>query len=91
MGHLPVADTAHLNRRCGKGRSGYRWYVRVRVPTTLRDFFGKKTVDTSDLKISQRRKHAVQAEIVAEFERALTGRLTSADIEQEAKPIFETG
>ncbi|HKU65957.1 MAG TPA: site-specific integrase [Rhizomicrobium sp.] len=89
MGHLPVADTAHLKRRCGKGRSGYRWYVRVTVPITLRDFFGKKTVekslDTSDLKIAQRRKHAVLAEIVAEFERALTGRLTSADIEQEAK------
>ncbi len=93
MGHLPVADTAHLKQRCGKGRSGYRWYVRVTVPIALRDFFGKKTIEkslgTSDQNVAQRRKHAVLAEIVAEFDRALSGRLTSGDIEHEAKAYLQ--
>jgi integrase len=89
VGHIPLADTAYLKRRCGKGRSGDSFYVRVRVPADLRDVYGKKEIGrslhTSDPKEAKRRKHAVVAEIFADFERARLGRLTSADIEDEAQ------
>ena len=89
MGHIPLADMAYLKRRRGKGRSGYRWYVRMVVPADLQELLGKKTIEhalnTSDLKEAQRRKHAVVDEILTRFERARLHKITSADIQHEAK------
>ena len=89
MGQDPLADTAYLKRRRGKDRSGYRWYVRIVVPADLRDILRKQTIEralnTGDLKVAQRLKHAVVAQIFEEFERAKLGKITSADIEREAQ------
>jgi hypothetical protein len=83
MGQIPLADMAYLKRRRGKGRSGYRWYVRYGVPPDLREFFGKKTIeralDTSDQKEAERRKHAVIANILESFAHARQKQITSAD------------
>ncbi len=71
------------------GRSGGRWYVRMPVPRDLQEVLRKRTIEealnTGDLTKARRRKHAVVAEIFAAFERARLGRITSADIEQEAQ------
>ena len=68
MGHIPLADMKFLKRRRGKGRSGYRWYVRIVVPVDLQELLGKKTIEhalnTSDQKEAERRKHAVIDEIL---------------------------
>jgi hypothetical protein len=80
---------AYLKRRRGKGRSGYRWYVRIVVPADLQQVLGKKTIEralnTSDLKEAKRLKHAVVDEILTGFERARQQNITSADIEHEAQ------
>lgn len=89
VGHLPLADTAYLKLRCGKGRGGYRWYARVSVPRELQALLGRLTVEralnTSDFSEAKKLKHAVVAEIFADFERARRQTLTSADIEHEAQ------
>jgi integrase len=89
MGHHDVADTAYLKRRRGKGRSGYRWYVRVPVPRDLQERLRKKTVeralDTSDFSEAKKLKHSLLATIFADFERARRQTITSADIEHEAQ------
>ena len=88
MGATALADNAFLKRRCGKRRSGHRWYVRVPVPKDLQDTLGKLCIEralgTSDIVVARQRKHAVIADIVEGFERVRHGALTSGDIEQEA-------
>lgn len=84
MGHLNLADNAYLKRRRGKRRSGYRWYVRVGVPTDLRNTLRVKTIERA-LKEAQRLRRGVLTEIFADFERARWRVITSADIEQEAQ------
>lgn len=92
MGHIPLADMAYLKRRRGKRRSGYRWYVRIVVPTDLQELLGSKAIEralnTSDLKEAQRRKHAVVDEILTSFDRARQHKITSADIEHEAQQFL---
>jgi len=89
LGAIPLADNAYLKRRCGRRRSGYRWYVRVPVPLDLQELFRKRTIEhslnTSDLDEARRLKHSVLADIFASFERARGQRITSADIEHEAQ------
>ena len=67
MGAIPLADNAYLKRRCGRGRSGYRWYVRVPVPLDLQELLRKRTIEhslnTSDLIEARKLKHSVLAEI----------------------------
>ncbi len=93
MGPLPLADTLHLKQRRGQRRSGSRWYVRIAVPRDLRDQFGaqhiERSLNTSDLKDAQKRKHAVLAEIFADFDKARRGALTSGDIEHEAQLFLQ--
>ena len=89
MGAIPLADNAYLKRRCGRGRSGYRWYVRVPVPLDLQELLRKRTIEhslnTSDLIEARKLKHSVLAEIFESFERARGHRITSSDIEHEAQ------
>lgn len=89
VGATSLPDNAYLKRRCGQRRSGYRWYVRVPVPKDLQEVLRKRSVEqalnTSDLTEARRLKHAVVAQILAEFERARRGALTPADIENEAQ------
>jgi integrase len=89
LGAISLADNAYLKRRCGRGRSGYRWYVRVPVPSDLQEVLRKRSIEqalnTSDLTEARRLKHAVVAGIFADFERARLGRITSADMEQESQ------
>ena len=89
MGH-DLADTAYLKRRRGKGRSGFRWYVRVGVP---RDFGNRsraltieRALNTDDADEAKRSKHKVLAEIFEGFKHAIgVRRITSADVEHEAQ------
>lgn len=89
MGRIPVADTAYLKRRRGKGRKGSRWYVRVPVPVDLQPVFRKATIEralhTEDRKEAQKKKHPVLTEIFASFDRARLRKITSGDIEVEAR------
>lgn len=89
MGRIPVADTAYLKRRRGKGRTGSRWYVRVPVPVDLQPVFRKATIEralhTEDRKEAQKKKHSVLTEIFATFDRARLHKITSEDIEVEAR------
>ena len=89
MGATALADNAYLKRRCGKQRSGFRWYVRVPVPSDIQEIVRKKTIeralDTSDIKEARRLKLPVLAEIFDGFERARGHFITSADIEHEAQ------
>ncbi|HEX4028094.1 MAG TPA: DUF6538 domain-containing protein, partial [Rhizomicrobium sp.] len=84
-----MADNAYLKRRCGKQRSGFRWYVRVPVPTDIREIVRKQTIEralnTTDIKEARKLKLSVLAEIFESFERARGHRITSADIEHEAQ------
>lgn len=93
MGAITLADNAYLKRRCGKGRSGHRWYVRVPVPKDLHDTLGKLPIEralgTSDIAVARQRKHAVLAEIFDSFERARRGGITSGDIEHEAQLFLQ--
>lgn len=86
LGTSSLADNAYLKRRCGTGRRRNPYYVRVPVPKDLQELLSKRTIErplkTSDLSEARRLKHAVLAEIFADFERARLGRITSADIEQ---------
>ena len=71
----PMAMARYLKRRVGIGRSGDRWYVRVRVPADLRGRFGKleaieKALGTGDPREAQRRRHAAVAAILERFEQA---------------------
>lgn len=89
MGATALADNAYLKRRCGKQRSGFRWYVRVPVPTDIQDTIRRQTIEralnTSDIKEARRLKLPVLTEIFGSFERARGRRITSADIEHEAQ------
>lgn len=89
MGRIPVADTAYLKRRRGKGRSGYRWYVCVPVPVDLQPLFRKRAIEralhTADFESAKKLKHPILTEIFASFDRARLQRITSADIEAEAQ------
>lgn len=89
MGATSLPDNAYLRCRCGHRRSGDRWYVRVPVPSDLQEVLRKRSIEqalnTSDKEEARRRKHAVIARIMADFERARLGKITSADIEQEAQ------
>jgi len=89
MGATALADNAYLKRRRGKQRSGFRWYVRVPVPTDIQETVRKQTIKralkTSDLKEARRLKLPVLAEIFESFERTRGRRITSADIEHKAQ------
>lgn len=89
LGTISLADNAYLKRRCGKGRRNQPYYVRVPVPQDLQELLSRRTIErplkTTDLAEARRRKHAVVAEIMADFERARRGALTAADIENEAQ------
>src|SRR5580692_9397148 len=78
MGAIPLADNAYLKRRRGKRHSGFRWYVRVSVPTDIHEIIRKQTIEralnTSDIKEARKLKLTVLAEIFESFERA---RITS--------------
>lgn len=69
LGAIPLTDNAYLKRRCGRRRSGYRWYVRVPVPLDLQELFRKRTIEhslnTSDLDEARKRKHSILADIFA--------------------------
>ena len=70
-----MVDTRHLKRRVGEGRSRQRWHVRLRIPADLRGRFGRlefieRGLNTGDLREAQRRRHAVVAEILEQFEQA---------------------
>ena len=45
MGATALADNAYLKRRCGKQRSGFRWYVRVPVPSDIQEIVRKQTIE----------------------------------------------
>jgi hypothetical protein len=87
MGAIPLADNAYLKRRRGKRRSGFRWYVRVPVPTDIQEIVRKQTIEralnTSAIKEARKLKLTVLAQIFKSFERA--HRITSSDIEHEAQ------
>jgi integrase len=93
LGAITLADNAYLKRRCGKGRSGYRWYARVPVPKDLHDALGKRWIErslnTSDIAIARQRKLPVLIEIFESFERARRGGITSGDIEHEAQLFLQ--
>jgi len=94
LGAIPLADNAYLKRRCGRGRSGHCWYVRVPVPIDLQEIFRKRMIEralkTSDFNEAKRTKHSVLAEIFESFERARLGKINSADIEVEAQRYLRT-
>ena len=55
-------------------RRGNTWYVQKRVPKHLQDVIGSKMIyralGTSDRRVAESRRHAVLAEIIADFKRA---------------------
>jgi hypothetical protein len=68
-----VRVNRYLHKRCGRGRSGERFYCRVPVPADLRATFGRmieRPLRTSDPRIAPIRRDALLPEIRAMSERA---------------------
>jgi integrase len=89
MGHRPLIGKNYLKARGGKNRSGRAWYVRVMVPKELRGIFGRNAIEealhTTDFEKAKRLRNLKVVEIFESFDRALLGRMTSADIQLEAE------
>ena len=89
MGHRPLIGDSYLKPRGGKNRSGKSWYVRVMVPKGLRHVFGKNVIEealhTTDFEKAKRLRNLKVVEIFDRFRRAELGRMTSADIQEEAE------
>jgi hypothetical protein len=65
----------YLHKRCGRRRSGERYYLRVPVPADLRAVFGRlieRPLRTSDPRVARIRRDAILPEVRAMFDRART-------------------
>jgi hypothetical protein len=63
----------YLKRRCGKDRSGERWYLQLPVPKDLRERFGwtiERALNTSDPRVARIRRDAMLPDLRALFDRA---------------------
>lgn len=68
-----VRANRYLHKRCGRRRSGERYYLRVPVPADLRAVFGRlieRPLRTSDPRVARIRRDALLPEIRAAFDRA---------------------
>ena len=68
-----VNANRYLKRRCGKDRSGERWYLQVPVPKDLRERFGstiERALNTSDPRVARIRRDAMLPDLRALFDRA---------------------
>jgi hypothetical protein len=68
-----VSANGYLKRRCGKDRSGERWYLQLPVPKDPRERFGwtiERALNTSDLRVARIHRDAILPDLRALFDRA---------------------